>query len=66
MAAQANTHAVLSGVDEASFNEFLREFSVIVALNRWQETDLSLLMGASLQGPALANYKIIYNYGISF
>ncbi|XP_047022947.1 uncharacterized protein LOC124632234 isoform X2 [Helicoverpa zea] len=55
-----------SGVDDISVDDFLFEFRTIAAINKWKENDFALLLGAYLQGPALAYYKYIYVDGIEY
>ena len=57
---------LFSGVSDVSFEDFLFQFRIIAAINKWKEKDLALLLGAYLQGPALTFFKYIYVEGIEY
>lgn len=62
----AQTINFFTGTDDVNFDEFLVQFKLIAAINKWAENDLALILGAYLQGPALSFFKNLYTEGIAF
>lgn len=55
-----------SGMDNVNFQDFIRDFRMVAAINKYVESDLPLVLGAYLRGPALAFYKSIYRENSTF
>lgn len=55
-----------SGLSPMSFDEFLSDFRATATMNRWPESGFKFILGAFLEGPALAYFKCIYNESLDF
>lgn len=55
-----------SGTGANKFDDFIAQFRLIAAINQWPESSLALILGAYLQGPALAYFKCIYKENLDF